>query len=298
MPAVPWKEAFLLLNSKYKGIFYIITAAFFFALMSLFVRLSGDLPSVQKSFFRNLVAVAAAAVVLARSRPALHLNRGDWGYLFLRASFGTVGVLCNFYAIDHLLLADATMLNKLSPFFAILLGVVVLGERLRPFQVGAVLAAFAGALLVIKPSGSNLSLLPAAVGLLGGFGAGVAYTMVRVLGKRGVPGPFIVFTFSAFSCLATLPPMLLSFSPMTAAQWGMLLLAGASAAAAQFAVTAAYRCAPAREISVFDYSQIVFSALWGFLVFGQVPDALSWLGYAVICGTAVANFLHTVKKAA
>ena len=163
---------------------------------------------------------------------------------------------------------------------------------------GAVLAAFAGALLVIKPSGSNLSLLPAAVGLLGGFGAGVAYTMVRVLGKRGVPGPFIVFTFSAFSCLATLPPMLLSFSPMTAAQWGMLLLAGASAAAAQFAVTAAYRCAPAREISVFDYSQIVFSALWGFLVFGQVPDALSWLGYAVICGTAVANFLHTVKKAA
>ena len=82
MPAVPWKEAFLLLNSKYKGIFYIITAAFFFALMSLFVRLAGDLPSVQKSFFRNLVAVAAAAVVLARSRPALYLNRGDWGYLF------------------------------------------------------------------------------------------------------------------------------------------------------------------------------------------------------------------------
>lgn len=285
------------MKPKYKGIFCIIAAAFFFSLMSLLVRLAGDLPFLQKSFFRNLVAMFAAALVLARSRPALQLNKGDWGCLFLRAAFGTVGVLCNFYAIDHLLLADATMLNKLSPFFAILLGVMVLGERLQPFQVGAVLAAFAGALLVIKPSGSNLSLLPALVGLLGGLGAGVAYTMVRVLGKRGVPGPFIVFSFSAFSCLVTLPPLLAGFVPMSRFQWGILLAAGLAAAAAQFAVTAAYRFAPAREISVFDYSQIVFSALWGFWAFGQVPDALSWLGYLVICGTAAANFLYTLKKA-
>lgn len=286
------------MKQKYKGILRILTAAFFFALMNLFVRLAGDLPVVQKSFFRNLVAMVFAAGVLLRARPTLRLNKGDVWYLFLRAAFGTAGVLCNFYAIDHLLLADASMLNKMSPFFAILLGVALLRERLTAFQAGAVLTAFGGALLVIKPTGSNLDLIPALVGLLGGLGAGVAYTMVRVLGKRGVPGPFIVFFFSAFSCLVTAPVMLADFSPMSGAQWSFLLLAGCAAAAAQFAITAAYCYAPAREISVFDYSQIIFAAFLGFMVFGQVPDLWSWVGYLIICGTAAANFFYTLHKTA
>ena len=84
------------MNSKYKGIFYIITAAFFLCAHEPVRAACRGSSLGAKSFFRNLVAVAAAAVVLARSRPALHLNRGDWGYLFLRAAFGTVGVLCNF----------------------------------------------------------------------------------------------------------------------------------------------------------------------------------------------------------
>ena len=284
------------MSSKYKGVLCILTSAFFFALMNLFVRLSGDLPVFQKSFFRNLVAMIFALVILLRNRPELHLNKGDWGILLLRATFGTVGVLGNFYAVDHLLLADATMLNKMSPFFAILLGAAILGERLRPFQIGVVVAAFGGALLVIKPTGANMAILPALVGLMGGFAAGVAYTMVRLLGKRGVPGSFIVFFFSAFSCLTIGPLMLADFVSMTGAQWTFLLLAGLCAAAAQFAITSAYCYAPAREISVFDYSQILFSALFGFLVFNQIPDALSWLGYLVIGITAIANFLYNTHS--
>ena len=284
------------MSSKYKGVLCILTSALFFALMNLFVRLSGDLPVFQKSFFRNLVAMIFALVILLRNRPELHLNKGDWGILLLRATFGTVGVLGNFYAVDHLLLADATMLNKMSPFFAILLGTAILGERLRPFQIGVVVAAFGGALLVIKPTGANMAILPALVGLMGGFAAGVAYTMVRLLGKRGVPGSFIVFFFSAFSCLTIGPLMLADFVSMTGAQWTFLLLAGLCAAAAQFAITSAYCYAPAREISVFDYSQILFSALFGFLVFNQIPDALSWLGYLVIGITAIANFLYNTHS--
>ncbi len=284
------------MSPKYKGVLCILTSAFFFALMNLFVRLSGDLPVFQKSFFRNLVAMIFALVILLRDRPELRLNKGDWGILLLRATFGTVGVLGNFYAVDHLLLADATMLNKMSPFFAILLGAAILGERLRPFQIGVVVAAFVGALLVIKPTGANMAILPALVGLMGGFAAGVAYTMVRLLGKRGVPGSFIVFFFSAFSCLAIGPLMLADFVSMTGAQWMFLLLAGLCAAAAQFAITSAYCYAPAREISVFDYSQILFSALFGFLVFNQIPDALSWLGYLVIGITAIANFLYNTRS--
>ena len=84
---------------------------------------------------------------------------------------------------------------------------------------------------------------------------------------------------------------------MTAAQLGILMLAGLSAAAAQFAVTSAYRFAPAKELSVYDYSQVLFSAVLGFFLFHQVPDALSWLGYLVIFATALAMFFYNTRSA-
>lgn len=284
-----------LMKQKYKGIVCIISAAFFFALMSLFVRLAGDLPVFQKSFFRNLVAVTFAVLVLLKNRTSVKLNKGDWIGLILRSTFGTIGVLCNFYAIDHLLLADATILNKLSPFFALIMGTFILKEKLKPFQIGAVIFAFIGAMLVIKP-GAGVIAAPAIAGLLGGCAAGTAYTFVRFLGKRGVPGPFIVFFFSAFSCLTIGPLMMLDYKPMTSRQLIFLLLAGLAAAFAQFSITAAYCYAPAREISVFDYSQILFSAIFGFFIFDQLPDLLSWIGYGVILLTAVANFMYNNKK--
>lgn len=285
------------MSRKNKGIFYILCSAFFFALMNLCVRLSGDVPSIQKSFFRNFVAMLFAAAILWKERPKIVLDKTSKRYLFFRSAFGTVGILCNFYAVDHLVLADASMLNKMSPFFAIIFGMLLLRERVSLFQGGCVVAAFIGALFVVKPTGLHMALFPALIGLLGGLGAGLAYTFVRALGQRGVQGPLIVFFFSAFSCVVTLPYLLFAYQPMTLEQLCILLLAGLAAAGGQFSITAAYCCAPAREISIYDYFQIPFSALLGYLVFRQVPDGYSWLGYFIICSTAVAMFLHTNRNA-
>ena len=109
-------------------------------------------------------------------------------------------------------------------------------------------------------------------------------------------GPFIVFFFSTFSCVVTLPWLLFDYHPMSLAQIGILLFAGLSAAGGQFSITAAYCYAPAREISVYDYSQIIFSAGLGFFFFEQIPDLLSWIGYAVICLMAVAMFLYNNRR--
>lgn len=102
-----------------KGMLLIIISAFCFACMNVCVRLSGDLPSAQKSFFRNLVAAFFAAILIWRNYINLRVERKEWGTLALRCIFGTLGILCNFYAVDHLLVADASILNKLSPFFII-----------------------------------------------------------------------------------------------------------------------------------------------------------------------------------
>ena len=213
-----------------------------------------------------------------------------------RSICGTIGILCNFYAVDHLVLADASMLNKMSPFFAVIFSYFLLREKITVPQGLFVIGAFVGSLFVIKPTFSNMDLIPSLIGLCGGIGAGAAYTMVRKLGERGEKGPFIVFFFSTFSCVVTLPWLLFDYHPMSLAQIGILLFAGLSAAGGQFSITAAYCYAPAREISVYDYSQIIFSAGLGFFFFDQIPDLLSWIGYAVICLMAVAMFLYNNRR--
>lgn len=172
------------MNSKTKGILCIITAAFCFAFMSLCVRLAGDLPSMQKILFRNLLAFFIVGAGLVRKPEKLEIHKGDLKFLFLRSICGTVGIVCNFYAIDHLVLSDANMLNKLSPFFTIIFSYFLLKERLTLFQEIAVVVAFMGALFIIKPTG-NMTDPAALIGMLGGAGAGAAYSFVRVLGKEG-----------------------------------------------------------------------------------------------------------------
>nr|WP_296956788.1 DMT family transporter [uncultured Mediterraneibacter sp.] len=280
------------MNSKTKGIIFIVLSAFSFALMNAFVRLAGDLPSVQKSFFRNLVAFFIALIMIIRSGDGFKIEKGNMPYMILRATFGTIGILCNFYAVDHLVLSDASMLNKMSPFFVILFSFLLLKEKLKPAQAVAILVAFAGSLFIIKPTFSNMEMIPSVIGLCGGVCAGIAYAMVRLLGQRGQKGSSVVLFFSGFSCVVTLPYLIFHYHPMTGVQILTLLGAGLAAAGGQFGITAAYYHAPAKEISIYDYSQIIFSAVLGFFLFGQVPDKYSVLGYVIILAMAVWMFFY------
>ncbi len=282
-------------NDKTKGIIYIIISAFFFALMGLFVKLSGDLPTVQKTFFRNAVAMIFALVIITKNH-IWELPKGkNIKYLFIRSAAGTLGVLCNFYAVSQINLADASLLNKLSPFFAVIFSIFALKEKATFKQFFAVTMAFIGALFVMKPSFS-FEAIPGLLGFLGGMCAGLAYTYVRKLTQNGFKGPLIVFYFSLFSCAVTLPWLVFDYHPMSAMQWLYLILAGLSAGVGQFFITSAYSKAPAKEISVYDYSQIIFTTLLSLIVFGDLPDALSFVGYSIIIAAAVFNAVNSLKK--
>lgn len=281
-------------QEKRQGILFIIGAGFFFALMTFFVRLSGDLPTMEKAFFRNAVAAVVAAFLLIRAKEPFYAPKKSWGGLFMRSFCGTVGLICNFYAIDRLNIADANMLNKLSPFFAIIMSTFILKEKANKVEWGAVVLAFTGALLVIKPS-FDIQFVYGLIGALGGLGAGIAYTYVRKLGKMGVKGPVIVLCFSLFSCVVALPFFIIGYKPMSMTQFVCLMLAGVCAAGGQICITTAYTKAPAKEISVFDYTQIIFAALLGILFLDQIPDALSIAGYIVIIGTAIFKWQYNMK---
>ena len=282
------------MNDKKQGILYIIMAGLFFALMTFFVRMAGNLPTMQKAFFRNAVAAVAALFLLARSEEGFKIKKSSWRDLFLRSFFGTMGLICNFYAVDRLAIADANILNKLSPFFAIIMSYFILKEKANKTEWLCVVVAFRGALFVVKPS-MDMQFVNAMIGMLGGFGAGVAYTFVRKLGKAGERGPVIVMCFSVFSCIVTTPFLIIGAKPMSLYQIVMLLLAGAAATGGQLSITKAYTKAPAKEISVFDYSQVVFAAALGLVFLGQIPDLMSIIGYVIIIGSAVFKWNYNLQ---
>lgn len=279
------------MSQKNQGIMYIIMAAFFFACMSFFIRKAGDLPTMQKGFFRNVVAMFAAAVMLLRTEDEFKIKKGSIPSLLMRAICGTIGLICNYYAIDHMNISDANILNKLAPFFAIIMSALILNEYANRFEWSMVIVAFIGALFVVKPT-LDMKCIPAVVAAIGGLGAGTAYTFVRKLGKQGERGPVIVMFFSTFSCIITLPFVIFDFHPMTLMQLIYLLIAGICAAAGQFTVTQAYAKAPAKDISVFDYSQVLFAAILGFLFLNQIPDIYSIIGYIIIIGAAIIKWIH------
>ena len=259
--------------------------------MALFINLAGDMPVFQKAFFRNLVAIVMSYIMLAKSPEKFKIKKGSLPYLFLRASFGTIGVITN--------MSDAMMLNKLSPFFAMLTSIIVLKEAADGFQWAAILTAIAGAIFVVKPSFlfgnlgiSGDSVFPLTVALIGGICAGIAYTFLRKATLKGERGIVVVAFFSTFSCIALIPFIIFTYEPITWLQFFFCVMTGVAACFGQIFITSAYAACPAKEISIYDYSTVIFTALLGLIVLGEVPDFLSIIGYAIIIGASVLNYLY------
>lgn len=283
-------------KQNYKlGIIFIISSAFFFALMNLFIRLAGDVPTMQKCFFRNFFAMIFAIGTLVKTKTPFKIGKGNTKFLVARSVSGGLGMICNFYAIDHMAISDAAILNKLSPFFAIVFSIIVVNEVANRYEWLSVIIAFTGAMFVVKPT-FTMEAVPAFAGVIGGLGAGLAYTFVRKLGTRGEKGMIIVAFFSGFTSLLLLPNLIFNYKPMSGMQWIYLVLTGLVAAGGQICITKAYSYAPAKEISVYDFSIVIFAAILGFVFLGQIPDYLSVIGYIIIIGTAITKYMVGRRK--
>ena len=276
-------------NNILMGIFCIIVAGFGFSLMALFIKLAGNLPSMQKGFFRNIIAVGISSIPLIKHWKSINFPKGklSWSVLISRSVFGTIGLVFNFYAITHISLADSTIIQKLSPFVILILSYIFFKEKMTKFQMFAIVIAFIGVGFIIKPSGNGFISMGALAALLGAFCSGIAYTCVRYLGTHNVSGEFIIFFFSTLSTLLLLPYLIFDYKVMTMYQLSMLVLAGASATIGQYGVTFAYKYAAAKNISVFDYSQVLFSGIFGFMFFNELPDLQSLIGYIIVISVGI-----------
>ena len=280
-------------SNRLKGVFFIILSAAGFAGMSAFVKLAGDLPSFQKVFFRNLVSTVMALYLIIKHKGSFTGKKENRKLLLMRSLFGTLGVIFNFYAIDKLILSDANMLNKISPFLVVILSAIFLKEKINTKQISMIIIAFIGALFIIKPTFS-VQVIPYLIGILGAICAASAYTCLRAIGNKE-DYYTIVFFFSVFSIVSILPIVVMVYEPMTLMQLVYMLMAGVCASIGQFGITLAYRFAPAKEISIFDYTNIIFSAILSIVIFGAYPDRWSILGYCIVFAAALYMFMYNRK---
>lgn len=261
-------------------------AAFFFSLMSLLVKIAGQrLPSSELVMGRSVVSLVISWIMLRRARVAPWGRRK--GLLAVRGLVGFGSLLCFFYAIPRLPLADVTTIQFTNPVFTALVAAVFIREKLTRKVVISIALSLMGVTLIAQPTvlfgaaAHSLDITAVSAALLGAVLAAVAYTTVRKLRESEHP-LVVVFYFPLVSipaCIPILAPVAVWPTPL---EWLLLLGIGVLTQIAQIFLTSGLHKEPAGRATSVSYIQILFAAMWGFLFFGEIPDLLTILGVSLV----------------
>ncbi|HVI97814.1 MAG TPA: DMT family transporter [Sphingomonas sp.] len=259
------------------------------ALVKLAEVRGANLPETM--FFRQLCAIPLVVAWIAAGPGLASVRTQRIGAHVGRTIVGLMGMVCTFGAVLLLPLAEATTLQFTVPIFATILGALVLKEPTGRHRWGAVLAGFAGVLIVTQPGSGAFPLVGAAVGLMAAFMVAVIAILLRQIG-RTEPAATTVFWFSALS----VPPLglvyLFNLQPHDAVTWAILIGVGLVGGLGQLAITASVRFAPVSAVVPMDYSSLIWGTAYGWLLFGSLPTAGTWIGAPII----VASGLYIVYR--
>ena len=273
------------------GVRYMLLSALTFSVMSLLVKRVGEnLPFEEIVMARAVVSLVLSGVVLKRSGVSL------WGQnrriLVLRGFFGFSGLMCFYYALTRLPLADATLIQYMHPVFTAILAALFLGERAGYGLAAALGLSIGGVLLVTRPDAifgageTALATWPVIVALLGAFFSASAYVVVRYLGQSEHP-LVIVFYFPLVTIPAVLPFVAMDFVWPTGEEWLLLLGVGVFTQFGQISITRGLLSEPAGRATAIAYVQVLFAAFWGYLFFSEIPNAFTGAGALLILGGTV-----------
>ena len=287
------------MNSKVKGPLFMSLSALSFATMGSFTKALSvyQFSTFQILFFRGIIAGILIYISCGDKSQISLGGRSPKGkkLLFLRSLFGVIGAALYFFAISKINLANAVLLNNISPFWVIILAWIFLKEK--PSKEGLIylFMIFIGAILVIKPK-MDFQVVYSLLGLASSLFAGAAYTYVRHLRTMDNPKN-IVFWFSIYSGIFMIIPMFVyGFKMPTYYQLILLGAVGFCSAMGQMFLTMAYKVAPPSEVSIYQYLNIVFAGIYGIFIWNQIPDIYSIIGALVIIGSGFLNFLSIKNK--
>ncbi|HML36339.1 MAG TPA: DMT family transporter [Bacillota bacterium] len=279
-------------TTKQKGILLMLTSALMFSAMQIVVRLTGDrIPLMEQVFFRSIVCAAMCLVILRKNKLPLFGGIKDQPLLFLRSGFGSLGIITLFYASARANQADVTILSKLSPFLITLFAFLFLKEKIAKIQIPALLIAFCGVLFVARPA-FHSNVLPLFMAFLNSIFSSITYTLLAY-SKDKVNAFTIIMHFSTVCTLASVPFFVTNIAVPDPKDFFLLLLMGVFGGFGQIALTYAYRMAPASEVSIYNYSGILFSMFLGYIVLGETVAHTSLIGGALVILASLLTYRYS-----
>lgn len=289
------------------GVFFMLSSAFFFALMNAFAKTlsSYGIPSMENVFLRSILMIIFTLLVysyeFARHKPKPQMKKGGYLKLILRVAMGGFAMACTFYNIATIPLGTAIAFTQSMPIYAVIMGVIFLGEKINLVIITATIIGFVGILLIGNPTLNGLSVINVIVGICSAVGMAVAFVTLRSL-KPYFTNEFMVLAFSVGAALIGFLGM---FIPVKGAggfvmpggfEWGLVLAMGLCGTIAQFLLNKAYISAPVGIVAPIDYSRILFGLFFGILLGDSFPNLITSLGITLIILSGVMIAMPSLIK--
>lgn len=276
-----------------RGIFFKAAATLAMAVVAALVKaLTPRYPIGEIVFCRSFFMLAPVFMTMALDPRGFALLKTHRPLAHLRRSLvGIIGVTGTFLALRYLPLADATALTFSSPLFLLAIAFLVLGERVGPYRMTAVTVGFLGVVLTTLPHLGDHALAAApTLGIIFALTAAVAIAFVQLSLRalRDEPAATTVFYFALAITAASVVSLPFAFNwPDNAADWLMLPATGLVGGLSQLLLTHSYRHAEATVLAPFDYLQLAWAVIIGYVLFGEVPATLVILGALIIAASGV-----------
>ncbi|PWI32545.1 EamA family transporter [Vibrio albus] len=282
------------------GVQFMLLSALGFALMAASVKHVSNyhIPVFEIVAARALVSLVISYLDVKRKRISVWGNNKP--LLLARGMVGTLALMCVYYSVTTLPLAEATILQYVHPVFTAVLAVLFLKESLQRSTLICIVLCLTGLFLIVKPEvdggvTANLPLFSVLIALMGAFGSSIAYVIVRKLSQTE-DSSVIIFYFPLVALPVSLVLMGDSFVMPDLYLTGVLVLVGIFTQVGQFGLTKAMQTQEAGRASAYSYVQIIFSALIGALFFNELPSGWTYLGGALIVSGALVNVLGSKIK--
>ena len=282
----------LALPDNVRGALWIVVGCVCFVAMTTLAKAMGaHFHSFQVAFFRALFGFFAVVPFMIRIGPSVVRTR-RLGLHIARSFGGAFAMLCGFYAITHLPLADAVSISYARALFLIPLAVVLLGEVVRVRRWTATAVGFIGVLVMMRPGGE---IAPATFVALGGALI-VAFVTITIKQLARTERPETMQLYSGtVASLVTLIPALFFWRMPDAEQLAILMAMGGCGAAGQYCMIRGFRVGETTALIPFDYTRLLFAGVIGYFVFLEVPDAWTLTGAAIIVASTLYIALREAK---
>lgn len=266
-------------DNRCGGLWHIL-AGFLFSLMAVLAKLLGDrLPSAEIAFARTFLGFLLLTPLLHRAGRSAWRTERLWLHV-TRGTVGTLALLCSFYAITNMPLAEATSLSFTKPLFQVLLAALILRETVRAPRWGATILGFVGVLVMLRPSAGTIQ-LAGLVALLGAACVAVVGIALREL-AQGERHLTILAYLGLIGTIVTGIPAAFVFVVPTTLELGVMVAMAVIGIAGQACLIRGYAVGEASALAVYDYARLPFAALFGYLLFAERPDLAALLGALLI----------------